>query len=494
MGLMDHLKAWRAERLVNRLEAKIEPEIAPIAPAPDVMRTTSPAEIPGAGIGMGVSTLILNNGLIPSIILSGDSVEQLYEAATWSYAAMSANAEAVASLPIVVETKKPDEDWQIDEEHDANRFIEEPFGPGARPTWDINQYIETITLQKYIVGDSFGRIFSYQRGTLPAIDPWHPSDVTVWDDGRRVAFYQHLAMPRGQFTARAASTGLQNWDPKDVFHCMYGSPTSLIRGASTLRVALRAMEIDRTAQERVRANLLNKIGIGVVLQHAPGPTGGLSALSTSSLSPEQEAAAKKDLRDEFQAAQKEGEVFVMGGSTTLIKPPNTIDQLAYDPVRNMVLREIMAIFGTPPQIFGILENSTLQNSDNSVKLWWGNALSPMLTSILKTFNSQVMRRFFPSTDALKVRLGFRIDGSPIGIQILKTRAETAKVIVDLGFPANASAKRVGLGMPDSPELDTPQMPAIVAGHASDLAPGQAAEEPEPEPAAAAEPDEEAVKE
>jgi phage portal protein BeeE len=497
MGFMDHYRAWRDERAINKLERRIESAPAPaaapvavVAPTPDVMRT-SPAETAGAGLQSDIAALVLNNGLIPSVILSGDSVEQVYEAATWSFAAMSANAEAVASMPIVVETQKPGEDWQIDREHELNAFVEEPLGPGQRPSWDLNQYLEMVCLQKYIVGDSFARILSFQRGKMPALDPWHPSDVTVWDDGRRVAFYQHIPRPRGQFTGKTQpSLGrIQNWGPKDVFHCMFGSPTSLIRGSSILRVALRAMEIDRTAQERVRANLLNKLGIGVVLQHAPGQTGGLSALSTKGMSEAQETDAKTQLREEFQAAQRDGEVFVMGGSTSLIKPPNTIDQLNYDGVRGQALREILAIFRTPPQLLGILENSTLQNSANSVRLWWGNAVSPMLLNILKTLNAQVVRRFFPSTSALKVRLGFSVGNSPIGLEILKSRAETAQVIVGLGFSANDGARRVELGMPDRPELDQTNMPAVVAGHAVDVGAGEApSEEPEAEPENAAEPE------
>lgn len=431
-----------------------------------------------ADLGPLISALVQGDGFLPSISFLGDTVEQVYEAATWSYAAISANAEAAASLPIVVERKDGGK-WIEDGDHDANAFIEEPMGPGTRPAWNLNQYIEVIAQQLYLTGDSFGRIFSYRGGSLPAIDPWHPQDVFIWDDGRRPVEYELQPRPRGERmrTSKGFATRLEA--PKDVLHVMFGGPSSLIRGHSPLTVARRPITTDRYAQERVKANLINKVQPGLIFKHTPGQARGYAA--AHAMSTDQRDAFIAYLTKEYGQAVKEGLPLIIGADTEVQGVPETLSQLGVIDVRNMTREELLAILRTPPPLLGILSDSTLQNIRWSIKIWWAVALAPLLRNILWTINAHVMRRFFGPD----VRLWFQVDESEIGLEILRSRAEVAQILVSIGHGANDAGQRVQLGMPIRPELDAANMGVVVAGHAEDAPGGTlpgAAGDDEPEPA------------
>jgi phage portal protein BeeE len=342
-----------------------------VVDAPGELRT-DPAF---ADLGPLISALVQADGFLPSVSFLGDTVEQVYEAATWSYAAISANAEAAASLPIVVE-RRENGAWVEDSEHDANAFIAEPMGPGTRPAWNLNQYIEVIAQQLYLTGDSFGRIFSYRGGTIPAIDPWHPQDVFVWDDGRRPVEYELQPRPRGERmrTSQGFTTRIEQ--PRDILHVMFGGPSSLIRGHSPLTVARRPIETDRFAQERVKANLINKVAPGLIFKHTPGEARGWAAAHAMSKNQRDDFIAY--LREEYGQAVKEGLPLIIGADTEVLGTPETVSQLATADVRGMTREEMLGIFRTPPPLLGILSDSTLQNIRWSIKIWWAVALAPLL--------------------------------------------------------------------------------------------------------------------
>jgi phage portal protein BeeE len=417
-----------------------------------------------ADLGPLISALVQGDGFLPSISFLGDTVEQVYEAATWSYAAISANAEAAASLPIVVERREDGGKWVEDADHEANAFVEEPLGPGTRPAWNLNQYIEVIAQQLYLTGDSVGRIFSYRGGALPAIDPWHPQDVFIWDDGRRPVEYELQPRPRGERmrTSQGFATRLES--PKDILHVMFGGPSSLIRGHSPLTVARRPITTDRLAQERVKANLGNKVAPGLIFRHTPGEARGYAA--AHAMSTDQRGAFIAYLREEYGQAVKEGLPLIIGADTEVLGTPETLSQLAVADVRGMTREEILGIFRTPPPLLGILGENALQNIRWSIKVWWGIALAPLLRNILWTINAHIMRRFFGAD----VRLWFQVDESEIGLEILRSRAEVAQILVGIGHGANDASQRVQLGMPIREELEAANMGVVVAGHAED-APG-----------------------
>lgn len=433
---------------------------------------------PIADLGPAISALIMPDGFLPALHFTGDTVEQVYEAATWSYAAISANAEAAASLPILVQRRKGDA-WIEDLDHDLNQFVAEPLGPGIRPCWNLNQLIEMIAQQLYLVGDSFARIDSFRGGRFPAVEPWHPQDVFVWSDGQRATEYEHQPRPRVERLSPGADFSTERLPARKVLHVMFGGPGSMVRGHSPLTVARRPIETDRIAQERVRANLLNKVAPGLILRHTPGQARGWAAALAPGTT--QRDQALKYLRDEYAKATQDGLPLLVGPDTELMSPPETIAQLAYADVRGMTREEMLGIFRTPPPLLGILSDSTLQNIRWSVKIWWATALAPLLRNILWTLNAQIVRRFY----GLDVRLNFGVDESEIGLEVLRSRAEVAQILVGVGHSTNDASQRVNLGMPLRPELDAANMGVVVAGHADDAPSGTlpGANQP-PEPAAA----------
>ena len=436
-------------------------------PPAELRATTSDSTL--VNFGPAISALLLPDGFLPSLFVVGDTVEQLYEACTWSYAAISANAEAVSSLPLKIQIRE-DGHWRDAPDHELTAFIEEPLGPGQRPTWNLNQYLEVMALQLQLVGDSFARIATYRRGRIPQLDPWHPQDVRVIDDGRRAIAYQHQPAARGEFTRGGQDRTIVEWAPRDVMQISVAAPSSMVRGHAPFDAARRVVETDRIAQERARANLLNKIAPSMIVKHTPGEMRGFARAQSASAEQREDLLAY--LKKEYADAQKDGRPIVLGASTDLTPVPDTIQQIAYADVRGLTQEEILAIHKTPPPLLGILRDSTLQNFRWSIKVWWFVMLQPMLRNILWTINAQVLRR----VGARDVRVWFDVDAdSELGLEVLIGRAELGNALVQMGHSANDASRRAALGMPERPELDHANMGAVVAGHAADV-PGAAPRE------------------
>lgn len=438
MGLLTKYRAWRLRRAQARVQ-KLETK-----------STIS-----------DFSALVLSDGFIPAVILNGDNLEQVYEATTWSYAAMSANAEGIASLPGIVQrrgTGPSEARWVIDLEHPLNDFLAAPFGPDIEPRWTWNQLIETIALQIYLAGNSYLKLVSLRGGSRFAVQLLHPQDVDVISDGIRPVGYRHT--PRARGTSSSLSTvaqetgGSEILDPSQVIHIMHASPGSQIKGHAPLRTALRSMEIDRTAQERVGANLINRLGIGLVISFEQ-PFG---------VTQEQRTEFEKYLADNFQKASRDGSPLVLGSKAKVEQVPSTIDQLAYFDVRKFSRDEILAIFRTPPPMLGVLENATLQNFAQSRRIWWSVALQPLLQTILWS----VQRQAVAPTFGEDIRLWFDLTDSEIGLDILSSKADVASKLVGLGYSTNLANARVELGMPFVPELDVSNARFVVAGREENL--------------------------
>lgn len=423
-----------------------------------------------------VSALVLGDGFIPAVSLDTDSLDVLYESATWSYAAMSANAEVAASLPGIVQRsgRGPGEaSWVGEPDHALNEFLRNPFGPGIQPAWNWNQLLETLGLQLYLCGNAYLPIEQVDGGERFFVDLWNPQDVEIISDGTRPVAYRYTPRARGQGSFRAGvipPAGPSVTLPADqVVHITMASAGSLIEGRAPIEPSRRPMEIDRTSQERVKANLINRLGIGLVVSfdQAFGPTR------------EQRDDLEAYLKEKFQKATRDGSPLVLGSKAKVESVPGTIDQLAYFDVRKFAREEILAIFRTPPPILGVLENATLQNFAQSRRIWWSVALEPLLKTVLWAINAQAVRPVYGDG----VRLWFDLADSEIGLDILSNKADVAKKLIDLGYSTNLANARVDLGMPFVPELDESNSRFVVAGREENLNEEPAEVDPgEPAPA------------
>lgn len=415
-----------------------------------------------------------SDGFIPAITFGGDQLETLLEAAVWSYACITGNAEAIASLEGVAQTEaEGPQDWIRDKEVPLNDFLRNPIGPGVQPEWSWQQVIEVAAQQIYLCGNSYWEIRPIRNGERVVVFPLNPQDVEPKDVNNSGITNRYRVVQR-----RKRNTGaVRNITPRRIVHIMNASPGSLMEGHAPLSAALRSIEIDQTAHERQKWNLRNKVSPGMVL----------SVEGLFGLTADQRDEIEEYLRENFQASKDDGRPLVLGEKTKVAAAPETNRQLDYFDTRRFSREEMLAIFKTPPPIVGVYEQATLQNFEQARKIWWSTGLFPMLRTILDAFNRQLVDPYFNNSVNVDIgsqprqRIWFSLNDSDIGLQLFSEKVGIAQQIVNLGYDANMASARMGLGLPFVEALDITNRDLVRAGR-SDALPSDVGSEAEPEPA------------
>lgn len=427
----------------------------------------------GKGVLSDVSALLVHpSGLVPAIRFSGSNLRQLLEASTWAYAAMTANAMAAASLPLRPMRAGNESEQRLVEirqrSHPLAEFLRYPFGYQQQPRWTSKQLIAMVALQLYLCGNSYLEIRRVRGGSRLVLKMLVPTDVEPIDDGEVITSYRVYRRLSAGSEIYRTGPAVREIAPRNMIHIMFPDPGQTIVGQSPMRVAIRPSEIDRQAQERVRAHLINKVGPGLIFAFE-GEEG---------IAEEQQKEMEAYLAEKHQKAEQDGLPMVLG-NVRVIQAPTELEKLAYGEVRNLARDELFAIFKTPPPLVGNFESATLQNIRNAREIWWGSAIFPLLQNILDAINLQAIEPIYGGD----VEIGYDEDESDIGLDRLERKADIGNKLTTMGHSTNDASQRVGLGMPVRPELDNANRDAVIAGREPMPEPAAAAQEPAPAEAA-----------
>lgn len=382
----------------------------------------------------------LADGFMPMQIFTGGTLKHNLEASIWSYACITQNAEAIASLPVIVQ-EEHDGEWAKAGEaavpHRLRTLTKRPLGhsTSGAPQWSWGAIIEAITQHCYLSGNAF----------LLPIDMDNSLALRlILSPGEMRADEDHRGYPSMYYYKTAS------YRPDQIVNIQSCHPGSYWKGHSALDVVSDEISTDKTASERIRHNLRNRIGAGMAVM-IEGYWG---------TNDEEREAVLKHLRDNYQKSSQDGTPLVLGNVSHLQATPDQGHGLEIFDTRNFSRRAIMSAFHTPPPMIGDYEKATLNNMKEAEKIWWKAALDPMARQIYEAINSQLIWPRFGD----RIRLWYDISHQDIGISLLEDRAKVAKLFVDVGVPANFALNLVGITLPTHiPELDKPLMILDKAG-------------------------------
>lgn len=383
--------------------------------------------------------------LIPFTGFTDTSLERLLRASAWAWAAVNGNSQAMASLPVVVQERTGGKWTPAPDNHPLWRFVDDPLGPDkAFPFWAWEQLFWVTLVHRYGVGNSFW-VPQIVEGDLFAVQP-------LLQPGQMRAVENKVTRAPTEFKY---SAGGQTFalPPDKIVNIMAPSPSSFWKGLAPLAVALRSIETDHLAGERTKYFLQNMIAPGaiVAIQGAMGPTAG------------QKKTVKEILIEDFQASDKSGMPWVIGGNVTVHDPPKQTDMQLLD-TRRYHRDEILAVIGMPPPVAGVLDRAILNNFETANRTWWNHYLFPILGSVYNTINVQLVRPTYGSG----VRLWYDLVSTDIALQLFGARVDEALKLSKLGYSTNDINQHLKLGMPEHDYLDLPQQGLIQAGRLQDL--------------------------
>lgn len=352
-------------------------------------------------------------------VVSVDPGDALTESG-WVYACVSANASTIAQVPWKVQEKKGGE-W-VDVEGDAHelaQLIEEP-----NEIWSWEDIVEHNSMALDLAGNSINTLIRRQTGDKSPLEIWwmNPERFTPRGSEERLISHYDYYDPRGRRREIAS---------EDVVHVMLPTWDDPRWGIAPLEAAKKQVSIDTSGNEAIEALSGNSFAPSVHV-HFPGA------------GPDEVQKWTSVIADEYMTTAAAGRPFVTGGPATEVKALTMTPKDSRLVERKQLSRtEIVAIFGVPEPVVGILDKANYNNMRAAIRLWWDRALLPRLSRIQRFFDRQLVRPNW----GRDVRLVYDADAIPALIGQLAEKLEAGLNLYEIGYSRDEINERLGIGMP-----------------------------------------------
>jgi len=372
--------------------------------------------------------------------LSGNTDEQAIAQAAFAASCLLANVQGAASLPARVQRfDEGQRQWVDDASSQLDEWTRRPCrGAGSRWTW--RETVEWMALQLYLHGRAFARVIR-ANGRLYALQPLEHQSVTV----RRA--------PDGEVVGYRVSGYSTELEPRDVLHLRATTPYSMSDGALALwDIGYLSRYVDNAVAVRQAAQATNRANPGMIVS-----VDQMSTAINPATGKSQRDEWVEHLRAQYQLATQDGRPMLLGGRAVVTSPPDHKPE-SYITVRRWTREEITALFRTPPRVLGLVEDAT--RFADSLRTWWWCAIEPLLGSIYDSINAQVVQpEMGPNW-----RVWYDTRSSQFALALVGDKIDlAARLVRELGYPANAAARYAGLGLEAFAELDMPNIMFTVAG-------------------------------
>ncbi len=385
--------------------------------------------------------LVSDDGFMVAPTFTGGDLYTVYTQALWTYICASRISQDVSSIPAVVQVRAKGGAWENSPDHPLNAVLERPYGRAPfAPNWNWRQSVAAGTLRQELGGNQFYGIES--SGNRLLMLGLYLVELKANAD--------HVS---GYFDSYTPEGGTAVIPVDKVVNVMSANPCSWWSGVSPTIANEQATRVDYAASRRMRYDMETRIDAGLIFK--------VKGLFT--IDAKQKANIKADLAANYEGAVNAGKSMVVGDNTTIENAPKaTVNDI---PAQAIVARDsIVSSFGVSPPTVGILRDAKYQTWDQALRAQYFLCVSPRINNLYGTINSQAIKPIYGEN----VRLWYDLVQSPLGLAALRERGETAKVFMDLGFPAKQLNDRFALEMQPFAGWDRPNMATVVAGHAEDL--------------------------
>ncbi|HJQ99693.1 MAG TPA: phage portal protein, partial [Candidatus Polarisedimenticolaceae bacterium] len=360
----------------------------------------------------------------------------------WVYACVKAIANNVAAVTILpyVPQKTKDESgkegtsWVVNERHEFFNLLESP-----------NAYMSGYSLREYtaaalsLTGNAYWFLERMGRSEIVELWPLIPDQVRAV--GSKEKMIDHYV-----YRVNGVDVVI-GYD--EIIHFRNMNPSSLVYGEGPLAAAKNTVATDIFAQ------IWNK----AFFQNSARPDGVLQ--SDNNIGDD----ARKRIVASWQSfsggPKKHGKTAILDGGLKYQPITGTAKDMDFVNLRKDLRTEILAAFGVPPSVVGLLEFANYSNMEQQFKNFWSSTLLPMLTNMQETLTLRAKQITFD------LRTEFQADLAKVqSLQPdFKTMAETAQILVNAGIPINQVIDSMDLPFKHVEGGDEPRQPAPAFGDA-----------------------------
>ncbi len=274
---------------------------------------------------------------------------------TWVYACANLIANAFSMIDFIPYRQVKDGKWEINEQHPFRSLLLKP-----NKQMSAVEFRRVLSLSSKLTGNAF--IICEPDGKKPIeLWPLQPNKVTVRSDASNfIAGYVYTVNGKRQ-----------DIPAEKIIHIREATPANLQYGQGALTAAKNAVTSDLYADAWNRYFFGNSARPDALLQ------------SDTQISPEAQKKVVEQWKKRYGGPKNTGTIAVLSGLKYVEINRNHKD-MDFVNLRKMLREEILAAFGVPQSMVGILDQANYSNMKEQTKVFWTQTMIPEIRKFEST--------------------------------------------------------------------------------------------------------------
>lgn len=392
-------------------------------------------------VPIGVAPDWLTNKPVWNNWNAGTAIAEGYKSVAWVYAAVKLRANAVSSVPLMVE-RWVNGKWQHDPRHPLQRLIDNP-----NPDLDRGEMMRLFVTHLDLAGNAYQlKTRAGENGVPLELFPLMPQYVKIMP-GREslIASYEYN------------QNGRQVYSGRDVVHAAFTNPDSLYYGMSPLEAAGKAVDVDNAAAAWQKISMQNR-----------GVPDGIFSFDAD-MDYEQWQQTRAIVREQYTGIANSRTPWVLSKAKyqQLSMTPAELDFME---TRKLSMEQICAVYGVPREMINGMGDANRASGENVRRTFWLDTIIPLLSEIESSLNLSLAREFGTSD---QIRIRFDTSGVPALQENYTEKVNNAKALWSMGVPLNMINERLELGFDEIEGGEIGYLPTGVIPASIDFAPAPA---------------------
>jgi len=279
------------------------------------------------------------------------------------YACVSAISETIASLPLILYRRTPDEGRERAPDHPLYRVLHEQ--PNELQT--ALEFREMMTAMVLLRGNAHAEIIRGNDGQVRALIPLMPDRVTTLQlDNGRLAY--DVTDTKGK---------VRRLLQEEVFHLRHRSDNGLV-GVAPITASRETIQLALAERDHGNTTFANSTRLSGVLQ------------AERSIGPEKVIEISKAWRRMYGGEANVGNVAILEGGMEFKPISMSMEDAQWLEARKFSVEEIARLFRIPPTIIGELSEANYSNSVEMNRFFVTNSLRRHLTMWEQSISSSLL--------------------------------------------------------------------------------------------------------
>jgi HK97 family phage portal protein len=354
---------------------------------------------------------VFMNGTPPQEPL--EDYAEAYAIHLWTYVCVRAIATNLAAIEILPYVKKSDDSWEPDLKHEFVPLLKRP-----------NAYMSGYSLREYLfaalklTGNAYWYLERFAGRKVVEIWPLIPDAVKAVTSKTKM-------IDKYVYTVNGKSVDIAY---ENMIHFRAMNPSSFIYGQGAMAAARNTVATDLFAQVWNKNFFANSTRPDSVLE------------TDQVLEDGTRRRIQESWKQMYQGPGGNGKTAILDANLKFREVSSSVKDMDFVNLRKELRNEILAAFGVPPSVVGVLEFANYSNMEQQMKAFWNHTLLPELRNVEETLTIRAQQITF-TPDRL-------FEGDTDNVQALqpdlKLAAETFKLFVDSGIPPNDVIEKLDL--------------------------------------------------